>query len=75
MLILDDLTAKATEWEAERLTLLLDARVRAMRQTVVTTNITADQITEAWGGRFMDRLRFRMTAVTMKGASRRGGDW
>lgn len=71
LLILDDLVAKATDWEAERLTLLLDARTRAMRQTVVTTNITGDQVTETWGGRFMDRLRYRMTSLTFTGESRR----
>jgi len=71
LLILDDLVAKATDWEAERMTLLLDARTRAMRQTIVTTNITGDQVTETWGGRFMDRLRYRMTSLTFTGESRR----
>lgn len=75
VLILDDLTGKATDWEAERLTLLLDARVRDQRQTIVTTNITSGQITETWGGRFMDRLRYRLTALTFQGESRRGADW
>lgn len=71
LLLLDDLVAKATDWEAERLTLLLDARTRAMRQTVVTTNITGEQVTDTWGGRFMDRLRYRMTSLTFTGESRR----
>lgn len=74
LLILDDLVAKATDWEAERLTLLLDARTRAMRQTVVTTNITGDQVADTWGRRFMDRLRYRMTSLTFTGESRRA-DW
>lgn len=75
VLILDDLTAKATDWEAERLTLLMDARVRAERLTVLTTNITSEQITETWGARFMDRLRYRLTALTLTGESRRKADW
>lgn len=75
VLILDDLTAKATDWEAERLTLLLDARVRDKRQTVVTTNITSQQITEVWGSRLMDRLRYRLSALTFQGESRRGAAW
>lgn len=75
LLIVDDLTAKATDWEAERLTAILDARVRDQRLTVVTTNITAEQITEAWGGRFMDRLRYRLTALTFTGESRRKAPW
>lgn len=75
LLILDDLTAKATDWEAERLTMLLDARVREQRQTLVTTNITSGQITEVWGTRAMDRLRYRLTALTFTGESRRTAAW
>lgn len=75
LLILDDLTAKASDWEAERLTLLMDARVRAERLTVITTNITSQQITETWGPRFMDRLHYRLTALTLTGESRRKADW
>lgn len=71
VLILDDLLAKATDWEVERMTLLLDARVRAELQTVVTTNLTRDQIAETWGHRFMDRLGARLTVVTFTGPSRR----
>lgn len=75
VLLLDDLTAKATDWESERLTLLLDARVRDQLQTIVTTNITSDQITDTWGARFMDRLRYRLTALTFSGESRRSAAW
>ncbi len=71
LLILDDLLAKATDWEAERLTLLLDERVRNQRRTIVTTNATSDQITDVWGARLMDRLRYRMLALTLRGESRR----
>jgi DNA replication protein DnaC len=75
VLILDDLTGKATDWEAERMTLLLDARVREQRQTIVTTNISSAQIETTWGGRFLDRLTHRMTALTFTGDSRRKADW
>lgn len=75
LLILDDLPAKASDWEADRLTLLMDARVRAELQTVITTNITSQQITETWGARFMDRLRYRLTSVVMTGESRRAAAW
>lgn len=75
LLLLDDLTGKATDWEAERLTMLLDARIREERLTALTTNITSTAITEAWGGRFMDRLNYRLTALIFKGESRRGGVW
>jgi DNA replication protein DnaC len=75
LLVLDDLIGKASEWEAEQMTLLLDARVREQRRTIVTTNMTSTQITETWGGRFMDRLTYRLTALTFSGESRRGGAW
>lgn len=75
VLILDDLTGKATDWEAERMTLLLDARTREQRQTVITTNITSTQMEEVWGSRFMDRLRHRLTALTFTGESRRKAAW
>ena len=75
ILILDDLMGKATDWEAERLTMLLDARVRDQLRTVVTTNITSAQITETWGSRLMDRLRYRLTPLTFHGESRRGAEW
>jgi DNA replication protein DnaC len=75
LLILDDLVAKATEWEAERMTLLLDERVRSQRLTIVTTNITGPQVQETWGPRLMDRLRYRMTSLTFTGESRRTADW
>lgn len=75
VLILDDLVAKATDWEAERMTLLLDARTREQRQTIVTTNVPSAELGEVWGNRFLDRLHHRLTAVTFTGASRRGGAW
>lgn len=75
VLVLDDLSAKATDWEAERLTMLLDARVREQLQTVVTTNIPSAEVTQTWGARFMDRLSYRLTGLTFQGESRRGGAW
>jgi DNA replication protein DnaC len=76
VLILDDLGAtRATEWAQERLLAIMDARLRNGLRTVITTNATSDQIAEAWGTRFMDRLRFRQTAVTFTGPSRREAAW
>jgi DNA replication protein DnaC len=75
LLILDDMAAKATDWEAEKLTGILDARVRENLPTVVTTNLTSAQIGEAWGQRLMDRLRYRLTALAFTGESRRSPTW
>lgn len=76
VLILDDLGAgKASEWSVEQMTSLLDLRVREGRRTVVTTNVPEPDLEDAWGGRFMDRLRYRRTVVILRGESRRKADW
>ena len=77
VLVLDDLGAtKVSEWAQETLTALLDARLREQRRTIITTNLPSMQtLTDAWGGRFTDRLRFRSTAVVLSGTSRRRADW
>jgi hypothetical protein len=53
------------------MTALLDLRVREGRRTVVTTNVPESELEAAWGGRFMDRFRFRRTVVVYRGESRR----
>jgi DNA replication protein DnaC len=76
VLILDDLGAgKASEWAVEQMTALLDLRVREGRRTVVTTNVPEADLEAAWGGRFMDRLRFRRTVHVFRGESRRKAAW
>jgi len=76
VLILDDLGAgKASEWAVEQMTALLDLRVREGRRTVVTTNVPEPDLEAAWGGRFMDRLRFRRTVHVFRGESRRKAEW
>lgn len=76
VLVLDDLGAgKASEWAIEQMTALLDLRVRQGRRTVVTTNVPEPDLEAAWGGRFMDRLRFRRTVAVFRGESRRKAEW
>lgn len=76
VLVLDDLGAgKASEWAVEQMTSLLDLRVREGRRTIVTTNVPEPDLEEAWGGRFMDRLRYRRTVVILRGESRRKAEW
>lgn len=76
VLILDDLGAgKASEWAVEQMTALLDLRIREGRRTIVTTNIPEPDLEAAWGGRFMDRLRFRRTVHVFRGESRRKAEW
>lgn len=76
VLILDDLGAgKASEWAIEQMTALLDLRVREGRRTIVTTNVPEPDLEAAWGGRFMDRLRYRRTVAVFRGESRRKAEW
>jgi len=76
VLVLDDLGAgKASEFAVEQMTALLDLRVREGRRTIVTTNVPETDLEAAWGGRFMDRLRFRRTVHVFRGESRRKAAW
>lgn len=76
LLIMDDLGAsKATDFAVDTLTSLLDHRIREQRRQVFTTNMTAEVLGQVYGPRFLDRLTFRMTAVTMYGESRRKAAW
>lgn len=76
VLILDDLGAtKVSDWAVETLTALMDARLREGLRTIVTTNCTEDQLEAAWGGRMMDRLRYRRTVKVLLGESRRRGEF
>lgn len=76
VLILDDLGAgKASEFAIEQMTALLDLRIREGRRTIVTTNVPEDTLEKVWGGRFMDRLRFRRVVHVFRGESRRRAEW
>lgn len=76
VLILDDLGAgKASEFAIEQMTALLDLRIREGRRTIVTTNVPEPELETAWGGRFMDRLRYRRTVHVFRGESRRVAAW
>lgn len=56
-LVLDDLGAeKSTEWSITTLYLIIDRRYRDMRPTVVTTNLTLDQIAKTLSERISSRL-------------------
>lgn len=57
LLMLDDLGKElGTPWQRAELFRLVDARYRAMRPTVITTNESYAALTESLGGAFLDRL-------------------
>jgi DNA replication protein DnaC len=56
-LVLDDLGAeKTTEWSISTLYLIIDRRIRDMRQTIYTSNLTLDEIERQFSPRIASRL-------------------
>ena len=56
-LVLDDLGAeKTTEWSITTLYLIIDRRYRNMRPTIITTNLSLEQIAKALSERISSRL-------------------
>lgn len=57
VLILDDLGAdKVTEWTTTTLYLIIDRRYRDLMPTIITTNLSIQQIEEQYGARIASRL-------------------
>lgn len=76
LLVLDDLAAeKPSEWTAEQLSALIDARVREERRQVVTTNATYGELETRLGPRTMSRLTGGATVVRFTGPDRRRTTW
>lgn len=70
--VLDDLGAeKRTDWALEKVYELVDARYRARRATVVTTNLTPEELEEQIGPRSYDRLLEMCRVVVNEGTSYR----
>lgn len=73
-LVLDDLGAeKVTEWVRETLYVIVDARYRLMRPTVITTNCTLDELAEQIGDRTASRIGQMCRGVFLGGPDRRLG--
>lgn len=61
LVVLDDIGAeKPTEWVAERLYAIIDARYRMERATIFTSNLSEKQLQDQLGGRIVSRI-FEMT--------------
>lgn len=70
--VLDDLGAeKRSEWTLEKVYELVDARYRSRRPTVVTTNLTPEELEEQIGHRAYDRLLEMCRVVLNEGTSYR----
>lgn len=71
-LVLDDLGREnSSGWTVEQLHHLLDVRVSERRRTIVTTNLSAEEITTRYGSAFVDRIVDRATILRFTGESRR----
>jgi len=78
VLLLDDIGSgrtDLTEFEADRLTRLIDERHLNNRITIVTTNLNASQLKILLGERLFDRLAFNSHTVAIPGSSQRTGRW
>lgn len=70
--VLDDLgVEKKSDWTLEKVYELIDARYRARRPTIVTTNLTPDELEEQIGPRAYDRLLEMCLPVVNRGTSYR----
>jgi len=73
-LIIDDLGAeKTTDWTLEALYLIIDNRYSWMRQTMVTSNLSMEQIANRLGDRIASRLVGMAKPLVMTGKDRRLG--
>lgn len=72
LLLLDDLgRERITEWTAERLQGVLDARWANNRRTIVTTNLPGGAVSERYGDPVQDRLIDAAWVVQVAGIARR----
>lgn len=74
LLVLDDLGAeRSNEWTGERLYLVINRRWLERRPTVVTSNMTTDQLVGAVGERTYSRLAHDALAILLTGKDQRRG--
>ena len=72
LLVLDDLgTEKMTDWAAEQVNGIIDARWRDRLGTIVTSNLSPQQLKETLGERAWSRLQDGAIALTLTGSDRR----
>ncbi len=71
--VLDDLGAeRPTDWAIEQTFVLVNSRYEAMRPTVITSNLSLEDLAETLGPRVVDRLTDMVRVVPLNGKSRRG---
>jgi len=73
-LILDDMgVEKTSEWSIQTLYSIIDRRYREEKQTLITSNLTLDEIAEKVGDRIASRIAGMCKVVEVRGKDRRIG--
>ena len=71
-LILDDMgVEKTSEWSIQTLYSIIDRRYRDEKQTLITSNLTLDEIAEKVGDRIASRIAGMCKVVEIRGKDRR----
>lgn len=72
LLVLDDLGAeKTTEWSLQTLYTIIDRRYREERQTIITSNLSLDELADKLDDRIASRLSELCRVVVLTGPDRR----
>lgn len=72
LLILDDLGAeKTTDWSLQSLYIIINHRGSERKQTIITSNLTLDEIKGNLSDRIASRIKGMCKIVVMKGKDRR----
>jgi DNA replication protein DnaC len=72
LLVLDDLGAeKTTDWSLQTLYTIIDRRYREERQTIITSNLSLDELAERLDDRIASRLSELCRVVVLTGPDRR----
>jgi hypothetical protein len=72
LLVLDDLGAeKSTEWSINILYIIIDRRYRDEKKTIITSNLSLDELADKLDDRIASRIAGMCTVVPMGGADRR----
>lgn len=72
LLVLDDLGAeKTTPWALQSLYVILNKRGSELRQTIITSNLSLDEMSNELSDRIASRIKGMCKVVVMKGKDRR----
>ena len=71
LLVLDDMGAEGVDkdWVLNKIQSIITDRYNAMKSTIITTNLTKDQLNDTYAGRIIDRLKETTLSVEFRGES------